>query len=80
LVAFGSSAYYSATTGANLGTLGFSTSVYTVSDEGTNLWAFQQSGNILHHYILLPEPSTCLLLIAGLLTSSRLRRRSLRQV
>jgi hypothetical protein len=75
LLAFGRAAYYNAATGANLGTLGLNTSTYTVCDDGTQLWAFQQSGNILHHYVLLPEPTTSLLLIAGLMSVSKLRRR-----
>lgn len=51
-IAFGSSYYYDAYKGDPLGTLGFACSVYFISDDGKHLWAFEDSGDIVHHYLI----------------------------
>ena len=49
-LAFGSSAFYSAETGASLGQLPFSTTVYGVSDQSNEIWAFDGATKTLHEY------------------------------
>ena len=69
--AFGESAYYSPVDGALLGDLGFSTSVYALSDDGGHIWAFAPSTDGLYHYVV-PEPtSICLVLMIGLSLARR---------
>jgi hypothetical protein len=73
-IAFGSEHFYDAWTGEELGTLGFSTEVYGISDDGTELWAFQDDGDLLHRYTLIPEPAALsLLAVCGLLLTRRRR-------
>ncbi|MCE5266460.1 MAG: PEP-CTERM sorting domain-containing protein [Planctomycetaceae bacterium] len=61
-LAFGATAVYDSTTGASLGTLGYSTTVYGLSQSGSDLWTY--SNNMLYHYqcSTVPEPSTLSLL------------------
>jgi hypothetical protein len=49
-IAFGENNYYYANTGAVLGSLGFSSKVYGVSEDGYHLWAFDASAGAVHHY------------------------------
>ncbi|MBN1787432.1 MAG: hypothetical protein JW806_03460, partial [Sedimentisphaerales bacterium] len=49
-IAFGESRYYDAETGAELSGLGFSTTVYGVSEDGKHLWAYESEDNMLHYY------------------------------
>ncbi len=56
--AFGESAFYSPHDGAMLGSLGFSTRVYAVSDDGEHVWAFDPSTDELHGYIVLETVAT----------------------
>lgn len=73
--AFGSSAYYSPDDASRLGDLGFSTSVYGLSDDGIHVWAFQPSNDYLHHYVV-PEPSSlALILMLGLVGGGMALRR-----
>jgi VCBS repeat-containing protein len=49
-LAFGQNGYYDADTGALRGNLGFATQVYSVSDDGRDIWAFDDAGDKLYHY------------------------------
>ncbi|MBL8828585.1 MAG: tandem-95 repeat protein [Planctomycetaceae bacterium] len=51
-LAIGSSQYYDAATGASLGTMPFSSTVYGVADDLDELWAFNSTNNSLVHYRL----------------------------
>lgn len=69
-LAFGSSAVYDAVTGASVGGLGYTTTVYALDSTGSNLWTYYN--NTLYHYTV-PEPTGIALLAIGL---GLLRRRS----
>ncbi len=56
--AFGEFAFYSSHDGAMLGSLGFSTQVYAVSDDGEHVWAFDPSTDELHRYVVLETVAT----------------------
>jgi hypothetical protein len=58
-LAFGSSAVYNAQTGASLGSFGYTTTVYGLSQSGSDLWTYANS--TLYHYALVPEPTSCVL-------------------
>lgn len=75
-IAFGQNTYYDALTGAVLGNLGFSTSIYSLNSSGTELWAFDPASDYLHHYTIVPEPLTGLILS---LSSSALLARQRRR-
>jgi hypothetical protein len=62
-LAFGSSAVYDANTGASLGSLGYSTTVYGLDQSGTQLWTY--SNNTLYQYSLVPEPASLVLFGLG---------------
>jgi hypothetical protein len=64
-LAFGASAYYDAATGQMAGNLGFATNVYALSEDGAHVWAFQDNGDLLHHYVV-PEPGALILLFSGM--------------
>ena len=49
-LAFGSANFYSADTGAALGHLPFTSSIYGVSDQTNEFWAFDSSTKTLHEY------------------------------
>lgn len=76
--AFGSDAYYNAATGVQLGSLGFTTTVYALSADGNQLWAFNPADTTLHEYAL-PEPSTLGLSISGALGLAILAMRKRRR-
>jgi hypothetical protein len=64
-VAFGDGRYYDARTGALLGQLGYSTTVYGLHPNGQEFWAYDASKGKLRHYALVPgepRPGTCSLL------------------
>jgi len=48
--AFGEDGYYDTNSGTLRGTLGFSSQVYFVSGDGLDIWAFDDVGDVLHHY------------------------------
>lgn len=73
-IAFGSSRYYDVETGGELGSLGFDSTVYGLSGDGSELWAFRSDGNVLFHY-QVPEPATLSFLALGGLAVLRRRRR-----
>ena len=73
-IAFGLNHYYDADTAEELGSLGFTSTVYGISDNGRELWAFESDGNLLHRYEV-PEPATLSLLALGGLVMMRRRRR-----
>lgn len=50
-VAFGKNAYYDAHSGAPLGTLGFTATVYALNANGSDFWAYDASANLLRHFI-----------------------------
>lgn len=54
-LAFGATNYYDAETGAVKGNLGFPALATHVTDDGADVWVFQDAGDILHHY--RPKPS-----------------------
>jgi hypothetical protein len=60
--AFGSNQYFSPATGASLGSLGFQTTVYGLSDDGMHVWAFNPTDDTLHHYVV-PEPGTIVICV-----------------
>lgn len=65
-LAFGYGDYYDAHSGALVGSLPYSTTVETVSANGTDFWMMNPSTNELDHYVIgLPEPSTVVLLGIG---------------
>lgn len=49
-IAFGENYYYDAFEGDPLGSLGFACKVYFITNDGKHLWAFEDEGDILHHY------------------------------
>jgi hypothetical protein len=63
-LAFGSTAFYDAQTGASLGTLGYSTTVYGIDHSGSSFWTY--ANNTLYHYSLVPEPSALALFAMGI--------------
>ncbi|RIK76606.1 MAG: hypothetical protein DCC68_19065 [Planctomycetota bacterium] len=73
-IAFGNAAYYDAHTGEELGTYGFQASAITVSDDGREMWAFDQSTNQLHRYrihtVPVPEPTSAAILVAAMACAS----------
>lgn len=73
-VAFGQNNYFSAVTGMNLGTLGYSATALAPSDDGRHLWVFRQSDNTLNRYLIVPEPSSLLILCFGALAVTNRRR------
>ncbi|MEO6688709.1 MAG: hypothetical protein ABIS07_13460 [Dokdonella sp.] len=50
-IAFGEDSYYDARSGALLGHLGFTSSVYGLNTGGTDFWAFDSSQNLLRHFV-----------------------------
>lgn len=64
-VAFGQNGYYDSHTGAKLGTLPFATSVYSLDAAGTSIWAFDPTGDVLHHYAIVPEPAMLSMVVLG---------------
>jgi hypothetical protein len=79
-IAFGSTKYFDAHSGAQLGTLGYTTTVYAVSAGGQEVWAMAPTGAVLHHYAV-PEPSIATLLgAAGLAFAAFVWRRRKRAV
>ena len=71
-LAFGPSAIYDALSGANLGSFGYSTTVYGLSQTGSELWTYADGS--LYHYGLVPEPSSLFLVIALSFPAFCLRR------
>jgi hypothetical protein len=63
--AFGKNGYYDAHTGALAGNLGFATSVYALSDDGQDVWAFNPATDMLHHFVV-PEPTSISLACSAL--------------
>jgi hypothetical protein len=57
-LAFGKNYYYDVYEGLPLGTFGYASTVYYVSDEGKHVWAFDESAKILHHYFIGIPPAT----------------------
>jgi hypothetical protein len=53
-LAFSETKYYYAPTGAEAGTLGFSSRVYAVTEEGKELLSFQADGRTVHRYRIGP--------------------------
>jgi len=62
-LAFGSSKVYDSNTGALLGTLGYTTTVYGLEQSGSDMWTYYN--NTLYHYSI-PEPSNLILLTMGI--------------
>jgi hypothetical protein len=73
-IAFGSNRYYDVETTRELGSLGFDSTVYGISGDGRELWAYREFGNVLFHYDLVPEPATMGMLVLGGLVVLRRRR------
>ncbi|WP_446808215.1 hypothetical protein ACH50O_12980 [Methylomonas sp. 2BW1-5-20] len=75
--AFGAEHYYDAVTGALLGSLGFSTSVYGLNPNGDDFWAFDGSTNSLRHFELaaVPLPSGMVLFNSALALMALVSRR-----
>lgn len=79
-IAFGSGNYYDAHTKQLLGSLGFTTTTYTFSDDGKQVWAFDPATNNIHHFTFgavtaVPEASTYSMLVLGFLLISLSRRK-----
>lgn len=65
--AFGDGRYYDARTGALLGSLGFSTTVYAVVAGRNDIWAYDDAAWELRHFALaVPEPASFGLMGLGL--------------
>jgi hypothetical protein len=75
-IAFGQNGYYNSRTGAQIGTLPFTTTVYCLDATGTSLWAFDPASDLLHHYAIVPEPAMLgtVMLGSSLLLTRRSRR------
>ena len=54
-IALGDGRYYDAGTGAQLGALHFSSTVYAMSPSGDEFWAFDASRSMLRHYAAAPR-------------------------
>jgi MYXO-CTERM domain-containing protein len=50
-LAFGNGRYFDADTGAALGDLGFSTTVYGLNPNGCDFWTYDGAANVLRHYV-----------------------------
>ncbi|MCX7422619.1 MAG: Ig-like domain-containing protein [Planctomycetia bacterium] len=55
-IALGKTGYYSALSGAKLGTLGFESEVYFTSDKGAHVWAADKTSGRLCHYLTAAQP------------------------
>jgi hypothetical protein len=64
-LAFGKNGYYDAATGIKLGSLGFPTMAFALDAAGTHLWAFDPATDLLHHYLIVPEPTSVIIAISG---------------
>lgn len=53
--AFATDAYYDAATGAQVGQLGFSTTVYALNRMGRDFWAYDPGKNMLRHFVPASE-------------------------
>ncbi|WP_426994063.1 hypothetical protein [Methylomonas sp. CM2] len=78
--AFGANHFYDAVTGAELGSLGFSTSVFGLNPNGDDFWAFDSSSNALRHFDIaaVPLPGGFVLFNSALLGLAWLNRRNSR--
>ena len=64
-VALGNGKYYDARTGVLLGTLGFSTTIYSLNPNGQEFWAYDAVQNRVRHFVAIATPppvGTCSLL------------------
>ena len=77
-LAFGAAGYYDVLTGTKLGNLPFTPSAFALDDDGTELWTMDPKAGLLHHYMIVPEPTVAsmICLSALLLLSSPLHTRS----
>jgi hypothetical protein len=77
-LAFGSSAIYDAQTGTSLGSFGYSTTVYGLDTDGSDLWTY--ANGTLYHYGQVPEPASLMIALPCAMVFLSLRMKKPRRV